>query len=192
MKDISEYLLTGETTVGELLEWISKKDDVSKEKIIEFIDHRFTNRYLKHLVKINSGFLKMAVCCLTIETLECFKQGRENTKERGAGIQMFRDFFTSEKLNFPNFEIIADNFYYHIRCGILHQAETTDAWRIRRDGELLNVNERCVNSNKFVRALQKSLKNYINQLRAENFDSKLWKNAIIKLEDICKNCKASH
>lgn len=192
MKNISDYLLTSNVNVGDLLEWISKKDNKSKEKIIEFINHRFSNRYIKHISKINSGFLKMAVCCLTIETLECFKQGRKNTKASGAGIQMFRDFFKSEEKNFPKFDVISDSFYYHIRCGILHQSETTDAWRIRRDGELLNIEEKYINSNKFVKALENSLRNYIIRLTEEDINSDIWKKAIFKLEDICNNCKAEN
>ena len=31
------------------------------------------------------------------------------------------------------------DFYKGVRCGILHQAETTMGWRIRRDGDLVEV-----------------------------------------------------
>ena len=191
MKEITDYLLTSNVTVGELQEWISKKDEDSKEKLIQFINHRFTNRYIKHLSKINSGFLRMGVCCLTIETLECFKQGRENTKESGAGIKMFRDFFDSEKSNFPKFDIISDSFYSDIRCGILHQGETTNAWRIRNDGDLLNIEERYINSKMFVKALENSLKNYITTLQEEDYNSDIWEKAIDKLKSICENCKVN-
>ena len=192
MKDINDYQLTENITVGELKVWIVEKNDTSKNKIIEFINHRFTNRYLKHLNNIDIGFLKMAICCLTIETLECFKQGRENTRKNGAGIKMLKDFFKTEKHNFPEFENIYKAFYYNIRCGILHQAETNNAWRIRRDGELLNLDERCINSVKFVKALEKSLDDYLYKLQSEKMDSELWGKAITKLESICRHCEASN
>jgi hypothetical protein len=66
----------------------------------------------------------MAVSCLMIEALECFRQGWIDTKERGKGAQAFRLFFdTAEPLK--EFRGYAPAFYTHVRCGILHQAETT-------------------------------------------------------------------
>lgn len=191
MKNLDEYKLTETVTVGELKKWLSEKDEVAKSKMIEFIDHRFTNRYLKHLEKIDSGFLIMAICCLTIEALESFIQGKENTKQTGAGLKVFKAFFRRETENFPGFIKIAKSFYSDIRCGILHQAETTEAWRIRRDGELLNEAERCINSKKFVKALNISLANYIENLKSEDLTSDLWKKAMFKLETVWKNCEAS-
>jgi hypothetical protein len=191
MKNLNDYQLTETVTVGQLKTWLSDKDQEAKEKLIEFIDHRFTNRYLKHLNRIDSGFLKMAICCLTIEALESFIQGKENTKKKGAGLKVFKAFFRREKDNFPNFEKITSTFYSGVRCGILHQAETTEAWRIRRDGELLDIDDRCINANEFVKALENSLKNYIIRLQEENLDTLLWKNALKKLKTIWKNCETN-
>lgn len=187
MKDINEYLLTKTVTVGELKDWIKNKDNLSKDRIIQLIDHRFKNRYIKHLKKIDSGFLKMAVACLTIEALESFKLGKKDTK--GEGIDIFKSFFTTEELYFPGFKEISKDFYYNIRCGILHQAETKNAWRIIRSGKLLDNDEKVINASKFVTALNKSLDNYIKKLNEKDFDDILWKSALIKLEDICENCK---
>ena len=186
MKDIKDYKLTDSVTVGQLRTWLAKKDDSAKQKTIELIDHRFTNRYIKHLKEINSGFLKMAISCLTIETLESFKQGKKNTKGKGA--DMFKHFFKTEKTNFPGFAEIHDDFYENIRCGILHQAETTNAWRILLVGPLLNESDKAINAKKFEEALGKSLNDYINKLKIEDWSSDLWKHAIVKLEDICDNC----
>ncbi len=191
MKNLDDYKLTETVTVGELKKWLSEKDDTAKNKMIEFIDHRFTNRYLKHLEKIDSGFLIMAICCLTIEALESFIQGRENTKQTGAGLKVFKAFFRREKVNFPGFINIAKTFYSDVRCGILHQAETTEAWRIRRDGELLNEAERCINSKEFVKALKNSLANYIEDLKNEDLSSNLRKKTMFKLETVWKNCETN-
>lgn len=191
MKNTNDYLLTSEVTLGDLKNWLLIKDSHSKKEIIDLIKQRFNNRYLKHLKKIDSGFLKMGICCLMIETLESFKQGKENTKAKGAGLKMFKDFFESEEKYFPNFKNITSEFYSHIRCGILHQAETTNAWRIRRDGAFLDINEKSINSVKFVKALEHSLNNYINELLSNDFNSIIWKNAIIKLENICNNCQST-
>lgn len=191
MKNIDDFKLTGDITVKEAREWIASKDESSKSNLIGLIDHRFTNRYLKHLdPTINdSGFFKMAICCLMIETMESFKQGEKNTK--GKSKQMFIDFFETEEAFFPEFKDVSIDFYNNIRCGILHQAETTNAWRILRVGFLLNKSERTINADKFVKALKSSLENYINNLKENNINDTegIWPKAILKINDICNNCQ---
>lgn len=187
-KNINDFLLTGNVTVGQAREWIIKKDDNAKENLVKLIHHRFQNRYIKHVKKIDSGFLKMAVGCLTIETLESFRQGKKDTKGNGVGLKIFNDFFKREETLFSGFKDITDDFYKSIRCGILHQAETTNAWRILRKGALLDKRNRTINATKFVNALEKSLDNYIDDLKSKDFNTIIWKNAILKIEDICENC----
>lgn len=190
MKNIDDFKLTGNITVKDAREWIASKDESSKSNLIRLIDHRFTNRYLKHLdPTINdSGFFKMAICCLMIETLESFKQGEENTK--GKSKQMFIDFFETEQTFFQGFKDISEDFYYSIRCGILHQAETINGWRILRKGSLLNKSERTINADKFVISLNMSLKSYIKKLNDSDINGgdETWVNAINKITDVCKNC----
>jgi len=165
MKDINEYRLTKKVTVGELKKWMGKNDDKSKNHIVDLIYHRFYNRYILHLKEIDSGFLKMAISCLTIEALESFKKGKKDTK--GKGVKIFNSFFVSEEAYFPEFKDIYEDFYYNVRCGILHQAETKNAWRIMKIGKLLDTNEKVINANKFVSALEKSLNHYIENLKAK-------------------------
>src|ERR1700743_2496452 len=106
MKDIIDFQLTAKVTVGQARQWMVQKDDAAKIELIELIHYRFSKRYLKHLSKIKSGFLKMAISVLTIETLESFRQGRKDTSGKGVGEQMFRDFFRHEKSLFPDFDTI--------------------------------------------------------------------------------------
>ncbi len=186
MKDINDYRLTDSVTVGDLRNWLRTKDDYAKNNMIELIDHRFTKRYIKHIASINSGFLKMAISCLTIETLESFKQGIDDTTGKSGA--MFRDFFATEKIHFPGFDVISKDFYSNVRCGILHQAETTNAWRIMQVGPILDISEKTINAKEFVMALERSISAYINNLKIEDWNSPLWMNAIVKLEDICDNC----
>lgn len=190
MKNIDDFKLTGNITVKDAREWIASKDESSKSNLIRLIDHRFTNRYLKHLdPTINdSGFFKMAICCLMIETLESFKQGEENTK--GKSKQMFIDFFETEQISFPEFKDISEDFYSSIRCGILHQAETTNAWRILRRGDLLDKSERIINADKFVESLNASLITYIKSLEENDINETegVWSKAILKINNICMNC----
>lgn len=83
MKNVNNFKLTSKITVGDLTKWINEKDKNSKYRIIDFIDFRFRDRYLNHIENIKSGFLKMAISCLMIETLESFKQGQKSTKIKG-------------------------------------------------------------------------------------------------------------
>lgn len=188
-KNIDTFLLTETVTVGQARDWMRKKDSPSKNSLVKLIYDRFSSRYVKHLHGIDSGFLKMAVACLMIETLESFRQGKKDTK--GKSEKMFKDFFATEEQLFPGFHDIASNFYSSIRCGILHQAESTNAWRILRKDDLLDKTNRTINATKFIKALEKSLNNYVDKLKTSKFNSTIWKNALRKIENICDNCKAS-
>lgn len=186
-KNLTDYLLTDKIRVGDLQLWLKNKSAVDKAQIIGLIKHRIENRYLKHVRGTKSGFLIMSVSCLAIEMLQSFKEGRRNTN--GKSELMFSNFFGDEKLHFPEFEGIAGDFFKHVRCGILHQAETTDAWRIVRVGKILDTTGRTINADAFLASLTKSLDAYILQLTHSPFDSKVWLNAILKLEDIIDNCR---
>lgn len=186
MKDINSFKLTNNVTVEQAKEWMRLKDENSKAELIELIYHRFENRYVKHIKSPNSGFLKMAVGCFVIETLESFKQGIEDTTHKSG--DMFRDFFSSEREFFPGFKELGKDFFKSIRCGILHQGETTNGWRILLKGELLNLSERSINASKFIESLEGALSRYIQNLRDSDFDSDIWRNALKKLEDIIINC----
>ncbi len=187
MKEISDYKLTRDVTVMQLQNWMKEQGVHSKTEIVKLIRHRFENRYLKHIKSVDSGFLIMAVSCFVIETLQSFREGVPDTN--GMGPRMFKNFFNNEQDNFPDFnEGISVEFYKHIRCGILHQSETTNGWRVLRKGKLLDETEFSLNAELFLESLNKSVNKYLNELANSDFNSNLWKNAFIKLKDICENC----
>jgi hypothetical protein len=190
MTNPEEFLLTKTVTVGNVKNWMALKDADSKEKIINLINHRFRNRYINHVKEIKSGFLKMAISCLMIETFESFKKGKNDTKGKGA--KFFENFFSTEEGYFPGFKDIHEDFYTNIRCGILHQAETKNMWRIWLEGSLLNTAQKIINADKFLLALEKSFENYLKILEEKSFDEQIWVNALKKLNHICDNCNASH
>lgn len=188
-KSYLDFKLTDGVTVRELLYWIDKKDDVAKIEIINFIYHRFENRYIKHVRDIDSGFTRMAIGCLMIETLESFKLGYANTKNKS--VTVFQSFFETENKFFPGFGPYAKIFHRTIRCGILHQAETTEGWRILRSGKLLDIEGRAINAKIFIDKLSACFDNYLEQLHRDDFTSILWKHAIKKLISICDDCKVT-
>ena len=131
----------------------------------------------------------MATACLMIEALESFFQGLPTTKNISKDI--FIAYFKREAKLFPGLSDVAIDFYYNIRCAILHQAETTGGWRISRNSKdmLWNASSRIINANLFLEAVSESISNYINSLKESNWNSILWGNAIIKLNKLCSNCE---
>jgi hypothetical protein len=119
--------------------------ETGKKPLIEkFIRHRLEHRYIEPLKGAKSGFLIMAVSCLLIETLQSFLEGWDDSD--GKSKTAFDDFFRLNADLFPNFKNSfpmvphpkkpgknIGAFYLHIRCGILHQAETTGDYSIVRD-----------------------------------------------------------
>jgi hypothetical protein len=177
-------------TVGDYLDAV-KHDPPDQAKIAEGIHRRFLERYLEPVSSspTRHGFTMMAVACLMIEALESFRRGWLDTRQRGAGEQAFCSFFDAHD-SFASFRGHAHDFYEGVRCGILHQAETTLGWRIRRDGELLKIDGpiRTVNAKKFVTRLKHALDGYRDDLKAGPWDDELWKFLRVKMKRICANC----
>jgi len=152
-------------TVKLTRKWLVEKDELAKEELVNLIYHRLHRRYIVPLSSVpqdlKSGFLMMGVACLLIEALQSFREGREYTKEKGAGQQCFVNFF-SQNAEFEPFKPLAAKFYSGIRCGILHQAETYVGWRINRKKDLpiLDPKTKSINANKFMKALDDALSKY--------------------------------
>lgn len=176
--------------------YIKWRDEQKKDQIADFIYERHYQRYLKPFEFNNpmfkkeykNGFSIMASCCLLIETLESFHRGWENSRNE----LNFLKFFTRDS-NFHEFSVddIPTQFYKNIRCGILHQGETTGGWSINRskDKPLLNKVTKEINSVLFARKLKDSLQNYRELLKREEWTSQTWKNAREKMKSILKNCQ---
>lgn len=164
--------------------------DRQKAEIIEFVRHRFNERYIFPIQCLESherhGFSMMAISCLLIEAFESFYQGLPKTS-RGSQ-NAFIAFFQREP-SFKSFEGLEREFYTNIRCGILHQAETTGGWKIRRAGNLVCKEEKVINAALFFNKLEEAFKNYLNDLEFEDWESNRWQNLIAKLKSIIKNCK---
>jgi len=166
-----------------------------RTKIADFIYHRLHSRYLKpfhfehcqYKEEFKNGFSIMANCCLLIETLQSFKNGWGDSDKKSN--LAFKQFFASE-LNFTALKEKAQDFYSNIRCGILHQGETTGGWRINRNGSnLFDRTNLIVDSIIFARELDVSLKKYSESLKTASWDSELWDNFRTKMRKIISNCE---
>lgn len=162
----------------------------NRPRLAAFLRSRLRDRYLNPVrhsdPRMKSGFAMMAIACLLIETLESFRQGWEST--RGISQCAFRIFFTRET-RFAAFIPYADSFYSSVRCGILHQGETTQGWRIHRVGPILDAEKRIINADVFLKALNATLDDYCRELCRLPWHDGLWRNFCKKVTAIIENCE---
>jgi len=171
-------------------------DTQDKDKIADFFYHRMHSRYIKPFQYDNetfkknykNGFSIMASCCLLIEAVQSFKNGWETSDKKSE--KAFKEFLQSEK-NFKDFNKKEKDFYKNIRCGILHQGETTGGWKISRIGDyLFEDTSLTINSVRFLRELEFSLQQYTENLKTEKWDSDIWDNFRIKMRKVISNCES--
>lgn len=150
-----------------------ESEDDWRRGVMIFQD-RLETRYLEHvralLKRKTSGFVVLALDSALIETLEQFRRGKPKTPS-GKGKEYFRSFLTetafSEYFDFN----LADLFYVHIRCGLLHQTEAEGASRIKRGRELrlasFTVDHKgiVINTRRFHALLEQVIKKYIDELQ---------------------------
>jgi len=134
-------------------EWLNlnldEHDSPDWEKAIEIFKKRIDSRYIEPVdILIDKdeerdepldrryGFTVLAIDCFLIETLQAFKEGLINTRNKSE--KMFVSFLTKTHGFSKYFK--SDNearrFYKEIRCGILHQAEVRGNWRVWSEGDL--------------------------------------------------------
>jgi len=172
--------------------YIDALEHCKQEVIADAVHRRFLERYVCPVAETSNtrhGFTMMAVGCLMIEALESFRRGWADTRQRGLGELAFCSFFDRHEL-FAPFRGHAQDFYRGVRCGILHQAETTLGWRIRRDGDLLDVRGaiRTINATVFIQRLHCALDAYRDELKAAAWSEEIWVLCRKKMERICANC----
>lgn len=77
-----------------------------------------------------SGFVVLAIDSLLAETIQQFRNGA--TSGKGKSEQYLKAFLSGARFQ-PDFDSQArDGFYHDIRCGLLHQAEAKEMWRVKR------------------------------------------------------------
>lgn len=159
-----------------------------KREIARLILRRFTDRYVAPVLargNVKHGFATMAIACLMIEALESFRQGWSESKGRSK--MAFRAFLEAHE-DFAELRNHAEEFYFNVRCGILHQAEVTGGWRILRRGVLFDSRSRAINATVFMRRLSRALKRYCRELDAAGWDDNIWFRCRTKMDALCRNC----
>lgn len=164
--------------------------DTDVERLVQFVEGRFLERYIKPVSGDGRhGFSIMAICCLMIESLISFRRGWSATQENGD--KVFGEFFSTHE-PFNGLALVANRFYGHVRNGLLHQAETTGGWRIRRDGgPLFDPETKTIEADRFRDAVEAALRKYCDELRGNTWDSNIWRNFRRKVDAICRNASAA-
>ncbi len=185
-------------------------DVVEKNRIAEAIRLRFTERYItpaghgghpegtgpvtdpsckkKHGKKKN-GFTMMAISCLMIEALESFRRGWANSNHKSEAA--FCYFFNTND-SFKELRGHCEQFYKNVRCGILHQAETTGGWRITRKQKAPIFEAEpllTINAERFLESVSTVLNGFCDELKTAAWDSREWKNVVKKMNALCDNCR---
>jgi len=167
----------------------SNPEDWSKaaDMVRDRLDGRFL-RFASNCLKDEySGFVVLAVDCLLAETVQQFREGITDGRNRSE--EMIKRFLEGERFQ-PAFDAKARKaFYQDIRCGLLHQAEAKKMWLIRRrqpallqkvtDGEGY-----IIDVQRFHAGMQGSLNDYltfISEPSSSSLRSNLWK----KMDQIC-------
>ena len=186
-QDITLCLRPRKLKVSDVRNHLVRRDATAKEHLADLILHRLRDRYVTPLENVpddfKSGFLTMAAACLLIETFQCFKDGRKDTRGKGKGEAAFKKFFECYSAEFPG--IAGEEFYAKIRCGILHQAQTNGRFRIKKSGPVFDEAKKSINAPNFLKNLKSIVEAYVAELRASDMNDDIWVKSLRKIEYIC-------
>lgn len=163
-----------------------------RDGIAKFLYDRFSERYIAPLRSVppwdQNGFAVMALCCLMIEGLEAFRQGWPSTD--GLSEEAFKKFFIREE-RFKMFRGYEHAFWKSVRCGILHQGESSSGWRIHWNQfePIFDPSTLVVNATKFSDELAAVLQEYRNLLCKTPWHYEDWRNVRKKMEATIQDCK---
>lgn len=189
------------------------------KKAVAIFDNRYSYRFIRQIdtlrhntvsqAAIYSGFAIMSINCLLIETLNQFYYGVKDTDELKKDktikhIENIKDTFVDFLTTSTNFNGAFDKqsselFYYHIRCGLLHQAETKMSSTIHIDKKQKNLVEKIyddktvtgisIRRDLFTDCLFAEYSDYKKRILATPADNELRRRFITKMDLICDDKK---
>jgi hypothetical protein len=156
------------------------------------------------------GFAILSLCCLLIETMQCYRLGWPSSHSKeleklaslsyNSGVpdpeyrltspfdqisskRAFEEFFNEAK-NKPFFpDVKGTVFYQSIRCGLLHQAQTKDGWRISKSGRQWDDSpgSEAINRKEFSESLWDCFNSFLEELETAGWNQNPWPRARKKL-----------
>lgn len=197
-------------TVGQVQTWLNNSN---KNELIDLFFNRFYGKYLKpfdfpdsqYKKTYKNGFAIMTSCCLLIETFVSFSEPtfRDNNfkSERCFGFFFLKNIefksFTKDGLTIEQYKDLTRkplknkgipyDFYKNVRCGLLHNGETRNGWKISRNGPLFDKNNKRINAVKFMAGLIDVIKNFQQDLHNSDIEQDLiWRTYKDRLNDLLK------
>jgi hypothetical protein len=174
------------------------------ELAIQIFEKRIRYRFInpvKYLLEMENnlnpkerrnGFSIMAILCVLIESLQCFAEGKGNSK--GISKEVFVRFLVENepfKTKLKVTKDVAETIFVHVRCGILHQAEITGGTRLRAVGPAVKLKngKLILNRTKFANGIFQFFEQYILELRKSGENGQRLRNNLKnKFETIIENC----
>lgn len=210
MNSIADTYIAGTKTIAD---WQTIRERLLRpdaqawcEAFTEYFEARLHLRYLHPISLLQEhgpfqgeGFSIVAIQCSLIEFLESTAQGKnyrhKSHKKRDEVLGAYE--YSSSQNVFVAFlrnrapfsqvfdEASAQEFYFSVRCGLLHEAQTKNGWRIWAEshvGAIANVKERIVYRNGFQAALLEYIASYGAELQV---DTNLQQAFIRKFDNLC-------
>lgn len=171
-----------------------KMNEEDKKNIQKFVKRRLMERYITPFpenYKTNDeshqyGFLIMASMCLLIETIQAFKEGKD--KYDGECKKAFENFLMQQE-TFNCSKDLANDFYENVRCGILHQGEIGNYWKIASSVKEAPITKegkiKTISAPTFLKTMESALDEYVESL---DNDEGLFDNCMKKIGFIVQNC----
>ena len=202
LKEAESFILCNRTqdtneTLQEIIDKFKqrKMNEEDKKNIQEFVKQRLMERYITPFPKdyetnnksSQYGFLIMASMCLLIETIQAFKEGKDkyNPGEYGG---VFERFLTQPE-TFNCSQDLAKDFYENVRCGILHQGEIGNYWKITSSVKEAPITKegkiKTISAPTFLKTMESALDEYVESLEK---DEGLFDNCMEKIGFIVQNC----
>lgn len=181
-------------------------------ELVDFLGRRHAERFFDPIdcLKVAArshegyGFSMMSLCCLLVETIQCYRVGLPTTSgiewkdlkdiERSeavppeyllpkihmSGRDAFRCFFVHYQTFFP--QVDGDSFYDNIRNGLLHQAQTKGGWTINNKGSMVcDPASTNIHRDLFAKQLRACFESYLEDLSASGWKDEIWKKAARKI-----------
>jgi len=179
-------------------------EETWKEALNDYFLKRLNLRYLntikvlqKHDTFSGEGFSILAILCTLIEFLESTVEGlkyrysNRNEKlghfEYSNSKKLFEKFLCNRKPFRKEFNLaLAEEFYKNIRCGLLHEAQTKNHWRVQaknKEGKIIDKDQKIVYRDNFMEAINLFIKLYSVELKS---NKKFQEAFIRKFDSLCE------
>jgi hypothetical protein len=124
------------------------------------------------------------------ETIEATRRPPDSRRNRVSRSEVAFCYFFNREDAFAALRPYAREFYDCVRCGILHQGESSGGWRIWRRGPAFDEQHRTINASKFLTDVGCSVAAYRRRLEATEWEDRIWNHFTQKMKAVVANCQA--